>query len=134
MSSQNSPLTTADGIPLKTSLRRAERAQKIKSFLFIVPTLIFIIVAFLIPIADMLIRSAYSPEVATLLPKTIKTLEAWDGTGLPGETTFHTLAEELAFLKKQRKIGQVGLRMNYEKSGMRSLVQKTGRKVAGIKE
>jgi len=134
MSSQNSPLTTADGIPLKISLRRAERAQKIKSFLFIVPTLIFIIVAFLIPIADMLIRSAYAPEVADRLPKTIKALDAWDGTDLPDEPAYHALAEEMALLNKQRTLGKISLLMNYEKSGMRSLVQKTARKVARIKE
>jgi putative spermidine/putrescine transport system permease protein len=134
MSSQDSPLTTADGTPLKISLRRVERAQKIRSFLFIVPTLVFILVAFLIPIADMLIRSAYTPEVATLLPRTIKALEAWDGTGLPGETIFHTLAQEMVLLKKQRKLGKISLRMNYEKSGMRSLLQKTGRKVVRINE
>ena len=134
MSNPNSPLTTADGTPLKISLRRAERTQKIKSFLFIVPTLVFIIVAFLIPIADMLIRSAYTPEVADLLPKTIKALDAWDGTDLPGETIFHTLAQEMVSLKKQRVLGKISLRMNYEKSGMRSLVQKTARKVARIKE
>jgi putative spermidine/putrescine transport system permease protein len=134
MSNPNSPLTTADGTPLKISLRRAERAQKIRSFLFIVPTLVFILVAFLIPIADMLIRSAYTPEVATLLPKTIKALEAWDGTDLPGETIFHTLAQEMVLLKKQRKLGKISLRMNYEKSGMRSLLQKTGRKVVRINE
>ncbi len=134
MSNPNSPLTTADGTPLKISLRRAERTQKIKSFLFIVPTLVFIIVAFLIPIADMLIRSAYTPEVADLLPKTIKALDAWDGTDLPGETIFHTLAQEMVSLKKQRVLGKISLRMNYEKSGMRSLVQKTARRVARIKE
>jgi putative spermidine/putrescine transport system permease protein len=134
MSNPNSPLTTADGTPLKISLRRAERAQKIRSFLFIVPTLVFILVAFLIPIADMLIRSAYTPEVATLLPKTIKALEAWNGTDLPGETIFHTLAQEMVLLKKQRKLGKISLRMNYEKSGMRSLLQKTGRKVVRINE
>ena len=134
MSSQNSPLTTADGIPLKISLRRAERAQKIRSFLFIVPTLVFIMVAFLIPIADMLIRSAYVPEVADLLPKTIKALDAWDGSGLPDESAYHALAQEMALLKKQRALGKISLLMNYEKSGMRSLIQKTGRKVARIKE
>jgi putative spermidine/putrescine transport system permease protein len=134
MSSQNSPLTTADGIPLKTSLRKAERAQKIKSFLFVVPTLVFIIVAFLIPIADMLIRSTYAPEVADRLPKTIKALDAWDGSGLPDESAYQALAEEMALLKKQRTLGKISLLMNYEKSGMRSLVQKTARKVARIKE
>lgn len=134
MSGQGSPLTTADGIPLKISLQRAERAYKIRSFLFIVPTLVFILIAFLIPIADMLIRSAYSPEVATRLPNTIKALDDWDGTGLPDEATYDVMAQEMALLKKQRALGKIALLMNYEKSGMRSLLQKTGRKVARIKE
>ena len=134
MSVQDSPLTTADGTLLKVSLRRAERTQKIRSFLFIVPTLVFILVAFLIPIADMLIRSTYAPEVADLLPKTIKTLKAWDGSGLPGEPAYHALAQEMVLLKKQRTLGKISLLMNYEKSGMRSLVQKTARKVVRIKE
>ncbi|MGD9135920.1 MAG: ABC transporter permease [Desulfobacterales bacterium] len=134
MSVQGSPLTTADGTLLKVSLRKAERAHKIKSFLFIVPTLVFILIAFLIPIADMLIRSAYVPEVADLLPKSIRALDNWDGTGLPDESTYQVLAQEMAVLKKQRTLGKISLLMNYEKSGMRSLIQKTGRKAARIKE
>jgi putative spermidine/putrescine transport system permease protein len=82
----------------------------------------------------MLIRSAYTPVVADLLPKTIKALDAWDGTGLPDEPAYHALAQEMTLLKKQRTLGKVSLLMNYEKSGMRSLLQKTGRKVARIKE
>jgi len=133
MSNQNLQITTADGIPLKVSLQRAERMNKIRSFLFIVPTLLFILFAFLIPIADMLILSAHSPEVATLLPKTVKTLEVWDATGLPNESAYSAIAEELKILKKERTLGQVSLRLNYEKSGMRSLMNKTARKVRRLK-
>ncbi len=133
MSNQNLQITTADGIPLKVSLQRAERMNKIRSFLFIVPTLLFILFAFLIPIADMLILSAHSPEVVTLLPKTVKTLEVWDATGLPNESAYSAMAEELKTLKKERTLGQVSLRLNYEKSGMRSLMNKTARKVRRLK-
>jgi putative spermidine/putrescine transport system permease protein len=126
------PITTADGIPLKVSLRRAERANKIRSLLFIVPTLVFILLAFLIPIGDMLIRSAYTPEVAALLPHTLATLQEWDGTELPDEAAYEALALELTELKKKRTLGQVTLRLNYEKSGMRSLFNKTARKVKGL--
>jgi len=133
MSNQNLQITTADGIPLKVSLQRAERMNKIRSFLFIVPTLLFILFAFLIPIADMLILSAHSPEVVTLLPETIKTLEVWDTSGLPNEFAYSAMAEELIILKKERTLGQVSLRLNYEKSGMRSLMNKTSRKVRRLK-
>ncbi len=82
----------------------------------------------------MLVRGTYTPEVVTLLPKTVKALEAWDGTGIPDETVYSAFAQELTILKKERTLGQVSLRLNYEKSGMRSLVQKTARKVARLKE
>lgn len=127
-------ITTADGTPLKVSLRRAERANKIRSFLFVVPTLVFILLAFLIPIGEMLIRSAYTPEVAALLPRTLAALESWNGTDLPGEGTYEALALELTELKKKRTLGQVTLRLNYEKSGMRSLFNKTARRAKRLTE
>ena len=77
-------ITTTDGVLLKVSLRRAERKNKIRSFLFIVPTLLFVLFAFLIPIFDMLFLSIHTPEVVDLLPRTVKALESWDETtGIP---------------------------------------------------
>jgi putative spermidine/putrescine transport system permease protein len=134
MQNQATPITTTDGIPLKVSLRRAERKNKVRSFLFVVPTLLLILFAFLIPIFDMLILSVHTPEVVDLLPKTVKALRSWDGTtGLPDESAFGTLAEELKILRKERTLGQVTLRLNYEKTGMRSLLNKTARKVSRLK-
>ncbi len=134
MQNQTRPITTADGIPLKISLRRAERKNKIRSFLFVVPTLLFVLFAFLIPIFDMLFLSVHAPEVVELLPNTVKAIESWDGTrGLPGETAFAALAEELKILRKDRTLGQVTLRLNYEKAGMRSLLNKTARRVKRLK-
>ncbi len=119
---------------MKVSLRRAERKNKIRSFLFVVPTLLLILFAFLIPIFDMLILSIYTPEVVDLLPKTVRALKSWDGTtGLPDETAFAALAEELKNLRKEKTLGHVTLRLNYEKTGMRSLLNKTARKVSRLK-
>jgi putative spermidine/putrescine transport system permease protein len=134
MTDQTSPITTADGTPLKLSLHRAERAKKIRSFIFLVPTLAFIFITFLIPIADMLFRSVHIPEIRELLHHTVKSLQAWDGTGLPDEPAFYAVAQELKLLRKERTLGKVALRLNYEKSGMRSLLSKTGRKLRKIHE
>lgn len=125
---------TVDGVPLKISLQRAERTKKIKSFLFLVPTLAFILITFIIPISDMLFRSVHIPEVGRLIPKTIESLQAWNGTGLPDEHAFHTLAKEFKILKKERTLGKVALRLNYEKSGMRSLLSKSARKLNKMHE
>jgi putative spermidine/putrescine transport system permease protein len=134
MQNQVKPITTIDGIPLKVSLRRAERKNKIRAFLFVVPTLLLILFAFLIPILDMLFLSIHAPEVVDLMPKSIQALNSWDETaGLPDEAVFAALAEELIMLRKERTLGQVTLRLNYEKSGMRSLLNKTARKVSKLK-
>lgn len=132
MPEKTDQITTADGTPLKISLRRAERKKRIKGFLFLVPTLLFILMTFVIPIADMLIRSIYIAEVKDLLHHTVSSLENWDGNGLPDESSFFALAQELRLLKKNRSLGKVALRLNYEKSGMRSLLNKTARKLARI--
>jgi putative spermidine/putrescine transport system permease protein len=135
MHKQTTHITTADGIPLKVSLRRAERRNKIRSFLFIVPTLLFILFSFLIPIFDMLFLSVHTPEVVELLPKTVKAMKGWDeSSGLPDESVYAALAEELKLRHEDRTLGQVTLRLNYEKAGMRSLLNKTARKVSNLKE
>jgi len=51
---EKSVLVTADGTPLKISLARAQRRSKIVAFSMVLPLLIFILIAFLVPIADML--------------------------------------------------------------------------------
>jgi len=134
MHKQTTQITTTDGIPLKVSLRRAERKNKVRSFLFVVPTLLLILFAFLIPIFDMLILSVHTPEVVDLLPKTVKALKSWDESrGLPDESAFAALAEELKLRHEDKTLGQVTLRLNYEKTGMRSLLNKTARRVGRIK-
>ena len=51
------PMLAADGSPLKRSLERALLRQKLRALALIAPLLIFILVTFIAPIADMLFRS-----------------------------------------------------------------------------
>ena len=46
---ESGPILTTDGIPLKVSLKKAERKNKIRAFLLVAPLLVFILVTFLIP-------------------------------------------------------------------------------------
>ena len=78
ISTVNEILTT-DGIPLKVSLKKAERKNKIRAFLLVLPLLLFIIVTFVVPIGDMLLRSVDDKMVTQMLPKTFKAMENWDG-------------------------------------------------------
>ena len=94
--SPTAPLKTADGVPLKTSLRRAVRRSKLKALLLVSPLLAFLIIAFVMPLFDMLWRSVDNPEVSTALPQTSQALADWDGESLPDEPAFAASRERLS--------------------------------------
>lgn len=125
-------LTTANGVPLKTSLKRTTRRKKIRAFLMVAPLLFFLVVAFILPILDMLKRSVENPEVNTHMPLTVELLKQWDGESLPGEPVFEAFVADLVAGGKARTIGAVASRLNYERSGMRSLIMKTSRRAERI--
>ncbi|MBZ0330009.1 ABC transporter permease [Halomonas sp. ANAO-440] len=120
-------MTTADGVPLKVSLRRAVRRSKIKAFLLVSPLLLFLVVAFVMPIFDMLWRSVDNPEVSTHLTRTVEALEGWDRQSLPDEPAFAALAADLLEGQEARNLGLLSSRLNYEQSGMRSAITRTAR-------
>ena len=125
-------LTAADGTPLKISLARAMRRRRITAFLLATPLLLFVLVTFLMPIFDMLMRSVANPEVRTYWPQVSRALSEWDGRELPGESVFAALYGDLRSSREARTVGKVATRLNYEMSGMRSLIMKTQRKVKRI--
>ncbi len=126
---------TTDGVPLKQSLRKAERKNKIRAFLLVFPLLLFIIVTFVMPIGDMLLRSVDDAQINTVFPKTFEEYKKWDRTKdeLPPEAVYRTLFEELATGEKI-KIGRALTRMNYSKSGWKSLIKKTSREIKKMKK
>ncbi|WP_163577531.1 ABC transporter permease [Halomonas faecis] len=130
--SSSEPLTTADGVPLKVSLRRAVRRSKLKALLLVSPLLAFLIVAFAMPIFDMLWRSVDNPEVSTHLSRTVDALQGWDGESLPEEPVFAALVEDLREGQEARNLGLLSSRLNYEKSGMRSTISRTARRLRNI--
>lgn len=114
-------LVTADGMPLKTSLKRSERRKKLGALLLVAPLLVFIIVTFILPITSMLWRSVDNPAIVTYLPNTVEAIETWDGEDLPDEEVYAAMVEDLIVGGENRTIGQVAVRLNYEMSGARSL-------------
>ncbi|WP_163559881.1 ABC transporter permease [Halomonas sp. NO4] len=130
--SPSDTLTTADGVPLKVSLRRAVRRSKFKALLLVSPLLAFLIIAFVMPILDMLWRSVDNPEVSTRLSRTVEALEGWDGESLPGEPVFAALVADLREGQEARDLGLLSSRLNYEKSGMRSAISRTARRLGNL--
>jgi putative spermidine/putrescine transport system permease protein len=123
-------LVTTDGVPLKTSLRRADRRRRITAFLLVLPLLAFIVITFIMPIGDMLWRSVENQAITDNLPRTLEAMEDWDGEGLPPESVYAAMVEDLRVGQAERTIGPVGIRLNYEMSGARSLFN-TSARVAG---
>ncbi|MCY4275660.1 MAG: ABC transporter permease, partial [Gammaproteobacteria bacterium] len=61
---------TADGIPLKISLAKAQRRSKIRGMMLVLPLFAFILLTFFVPIFDMLLRSVENHLVPDVLEHT----------------------------------------------------------------
>jgi putative spermidine/putrescine transport system permease protein len=127
------PVLAADGTPLKASLNKAMRKNSIRALMLVAPLFLFILFSFLIPIVDMTFRSVDNWQVSELMPKTTAALKDWDGKAIPDERVFEALIADLQAGAKSREIGKVGTRLNYEKSGMRSLITGSARKSKKVK-
>ena len=128
---QNGPMLAADGTPLKRSLAKALRMQKIRALMLIAPLLLFILVTFILPIGDMLYRSVDNRIVTDILPRTVVALESWDASSdeLPDEAVFAAMAADLKEAAEAKVHTKVAKRLNYENPGMASVFRKSGRQV-----
>ncbi|MDK3071628.1 ABC transporter permease [Sedimentitalea sp. JM2-8] len=125
------PVLAADGTPLKRSLSRALRRQKMRALLLIAPLLLFVLITFIAPIADMLFRSVENQIVQETLPKTVEALADWDPNSgqAPDEPVFAALAADLKIAVQEKTHTRLGSRLNYELTGASSLFRKSGRAV-----
>jgi putative spermidine/putrescine transport system permease protein len=125
------PMLAADGTPLKASLNRALRAQKLRALMLVAPLLLFILITFILPIGDMLFRSVENQIVPDTLPKTAVALQDWDMRSgeMPGEPVYAALHDDLIVAVEAKTHTRLGSRLNYESSGISSLLRKSGRDV-----
>ena len=129
--SDKSLVLASDGTSLKRSLARSLKRQKIRALLLIAPLLLFVLLTFIAPIADMLFRSVENSIVADTLPQTVKELASWDSDSgqLPSEAVYAALARDLKIAVKAKNHTKLGSRLNYQKTGTSSLFRQTGRKI-----
>jgi putative spermidine/putrescine transport system permease protein len=129
-------LTAADGTPLKRSIARAQRAQRLRAFALVAPLLLFILLSFIAPIGDMLFRSVQNDIIPDNMPRTVAALADWDpATGdLPPDAAFEALVADMVVMEQAKLHSRVGQRLNYENGGMSSLFRKTGRAAEDITE
>ena len=131
MASNIEALQTADGTSLKVSLQRSLRKKRRNALLLVAPLFLFILITFLFPIFDMLIRGVDNKLTGEILPTTVVELAKWDPASgkLPEENVFKAFTVDGQIASKAKTISRLGKRLNYEKSGFSSLFRKTGRKL-----
>ena len=121
------PVLTADGTPLTVSLQKSLRRRRLRAVGLVLPPILFLAILFIIPIGDLLLRSVDDRLINEVLPRTFAQYESWDRQTVPDEAMFKAMFLDLTNADKL-KLGRSTTRMNYEMSGWRSLIKKSGRK------
>ena len=133
---ETGPVLAADGTPLKRSLNRALRAQKIRALMLIAPLLLFVLISFIAPIGDMLFRSVENQIVRDTMPRTVAALADYDAAagGLPRDEVFEAAYYDVFYAAERKLHTRLGSRLNYEQTGASSLFRKSGRGIDDIGE
>lgn len=133
---ETGPMLASDGTPLKRRLARSLRMQKLRALALIAPLLIFVLVTFIAPIADMLFRSVENEIVANTLPDTVAAVSEWDPETqeLPSESVYQALYFDLFLAAEAKEHTKLGTRLNYEQVGISSLFRTSGRKLDDVGE
>ena len=120
------PLLTADGIPLKVSLQRSMRRNKLRAIGLVLPPLLFLLSLFIIPIGNLLTRSVDDKLINYQLPLTFKVIEKWDRQTLPEEDLFDAMSLDLATINKLLITKNSGTQVDPEDPGGRVKIPKRG--------
>src|SRR5882672_7617588 len=126
---------TADGVPLKEKLRQVELSRKLRAFGLVLPLFLFVFLSFGFPIVVMLWNAVDDPEyIGDQLARTMGALRSWNGEGVPDESAYAALAADLKEAQANKSIALIGKRLNYVRSGIRSKIITTARKVEKLQE
>jgi putative spermidine/putrescine transport system permease protein len=90
---------TIDQKSLTRQLANAERRNKIKAFLLVLPLLLFVLASFIVPIGSLVWQGGYSGTFANALPETSKLLAAWDAKLPVSEELVKSFVTELKATK-----------------------------------
>lgn len=132
VAASNDASLDVDGVSLQVKMQRSLRRSKIKAFALVAPLLIFILVFFIFPIGDLLLFSVDDKLVNRILPTVFQEYEKWDRETLPPEEMYAAMYQDLMAAEKL-DIGKVSTRMNFDKSGYKSLIKASQRKFKKIK-
>jgi len=118
---------------LQRKLRLVNRRKQLTAVGLLSPALILMLAAFVFPILSLLTSAVHAPEFRTAMPRLAAWLEKWDGKALPDEAAYALVVLEFGRAMERKTLARVSTRLNYEKSGLRSLAMKTGRSAKDLR-
>ena len=121
------PILTADGKPLKASLQKSLRKNKLHAIFLVLPTFAFLLFTFIIPVISLMLNSVDDRAINKVLPQSFVEFENWDRQELPPESMYKAMFTDIVGATGLQ-IGRGSTRMNYAKSGWKSLMKKSRRK------
>lgn len=122
-------LSESERKSLQKKFSQASRRNKLKALALVLPLSFFLLLMFVVPIIAFLAKSVQNPEVNTVLPQTLSTLNDWEVDKPIPATSFQALAQDLSVAKENQSAGDLMRRLNYEEPGYRSLISKTLRRM-----
>ncbi|SFJ67947.1 ABC transporter permease [Celeribacter neptunius] len=90
------------------------------------PLLVFLLLAFFLPVATLLSRSVLDRDVQAALPGTVTALAEWDGAEMPPDDVFLALYTDLG-QAGAADISRASSRLAQEVSGFRTVMSRTAR-------
>ena len=114
-----------------SDMHRAARTAAIRANLvgiaMVAPLVLFLLFAFLIPLGRILVLAVDDNEVATIMPRTVAVLAAWDGASDPPSEAFVSAGLDLLEARQNRTVGTVARRLGYDELDLRPILPATAR-------
>ena len=126
---------TASEIDDKMLRKRLDKAMfrsRLRAFMLVVPSLLFLLVTFLVPIGYFLFQGIYDNTFSSMMPETTSALKDWDTQSEPSEEMFAALVADMRVARENKTIGKVATRVNRDKPGTRSLFTSSARSAAKL--
>lgn len=94
----------------------------------LMPALLFVVCAFLLPILWFLSQAANGRPVVSVIPATAEAIVGWDGAGLPQDDVFGALVRDLA-QADPTDVASLARELNFRQAGYRRLILQAAREL-----
>lgn len=119
--------TVESGGALHSQVRHADRSYRRSMLLLMAPSVFFVALLFVFPLALFLFKSVDNRELPEMLPQTTAIIETWTTGDLPPDSVYAAIVADIQALDGGREAALLGRRLNYAEPGFRSLITKTAR-------